>query len=147
MALRPSSRLLFRATAPALGGANPYFHFPRDVTRTVMRENWQFAGKAGMFSYREQQEYRNRNVSYGNIAIWWQSHLDVILNGLPIVYALGTLVVFLTFFAFKASGNMGPWWMGMHKVWFSLGTRGWAPGPVWFEEEARQKKIGLFAED
>eukprot|EP01062_Namystynia_karyoxenos_P022634 TRINITY_DN1869_c0_g1_i3.p3 TRINITY_DN1869_c0_g1~~TRINITY_DN1869_c0_g1_i3.p3 ORF type:complete len:148 (+),score=57.63 TRINITY_DN1869_c0_g1_i3:80-523(+) len=147
MAFRSSGALLMRQTAPCLAGHNPYFHFPRDVTRTVLRENWKFSGKLWMKSFREQYEYRNRNLSYGNVSIWWQSHWDVVFHSLPIAVSIVALLTLISWFPTKASGNMGPTWLGWQKFIFSLGTRGWEPGPVWFEEEARQKKIGLFAED
>ena len=70
--------MALRASRIALGTPNPYFSLPRNTTRTVMRENWRFAGKYLMLSHREQTEYTKRNFSYGSFVPFIQSHFDVI---------------------------------------------------------------------
>eukprot|EP01064_Diplonema_japonicum_P039312 TRINITY_DN981_c2_g2_i2.p1 TRINITY_DN981_c2_g2~~TRINITY_DN981_c2_g2_i2.p1 ORF type:complete len:146 (+),score=27.93 TRINITY_DN981_c2_g2_i2:63-500(+) len=145
MALRATKPALIKATQTALA-ANPYFHFPRDVTRTVLRENWRFTGMWLMLSQREQMEYRKRNHSYGNYAIWWQSHFDAILISVGMI---GTIIFFFTSYGYQWVRSFGyntDRQRAIYQILHSFGTRNGTPGSVWFEEEARQKKIGLFFE-
>eukprot|EP01060_Flectonema_neradi_P029786 TRINITY_DN419_c2_g2_i1.p1 TRINITY_DN419_c2_g2~~TRINITY_DN419_c2_g2_i1.p1 ORF type:complete len:139 (+),score=15.91 TRINITY_DN419_c2_g2_i1:47-463(+) len=138
--------MALRATRIALGGANPYYTVPRNATRTAMRENWKFTGRYLMLSHREQTEYVKRNYAYGASVPFLQSHFDVILTAVSWIAGLSIGICSAGF----------AWVYGLHfesdtqraiyQIVFSLGTLWGSPGPVWFEEEARQKKIGLFFE-
>ncbi|KAJ9446333.1 hypothetical protein DIPPA_02938 [Diplonema papillatum] len=145
MAMRLSKPLLFNATRTSLA-ANPYYHFPRNVTRTVMRENWKFTGMWLMNSQREQLEYKARNHSYGNFAIWWQNHFDAISQ---LTMGFATILFFIAAYSWPFLLALGIWndnTRAVYQIAMSMFTKTGSPGAVWFEEEARQKKIGLFFE-
>ena len=92
MALKLTKPSMMRATQALKGGmeGTPYFVIPRNVTKTVMRENWRFTGKWLMYSQREQLEYHARNLSYSNYHPNWQNHFDAIagiaLVGISVIY-------------------------------------------------------------
>lgn len=145
MAFRATQKNLLAATRVALAGS-PYYHMPKNVTKTVMRENWKFTGQWLMYSQREQMEYYARNASYGNFALWWQSHFDAIFTVFMIVVTISFWAAAMGAQWIRSFGYIDDNQRALFQILFSLGTRTGSPGAVWFEEEARQKKIGLFFE-
>eukprot|EP01061_Rhynchopus_euleeides_P014077 TRINITY_DN24421_c4_g1_i1.p2 TRINITY_DN24421_c4_g1~~TRINITY_DN24421_c4_g1_i1.p2 ORF type:complete len:145 (+),score=58.39 TRINITY_DN24421_c4_g1_i1:52-486(+) len=144
MALSVTKAQMMSASKTLLG-ANPYYMLPRNVTRTVMRENWRFTGTFLMNSQRDQLEYRQRNHSYGNFPNWWQCHFDAFFITFLTIFAVSSYIAGMSWSFMRALGADEGHAQFMQVV-MNFGMKGTSPGPVWFEEEARQKKLGLFKE-
>eukprot|EP00754_Rhynchopus_humris_P037999 Rhum_TRINITY_DN20700_c0_g1::Rhum_TRINITY_DN20700_c0_g1_i1::g.171888::m.171888 len=148
MSLKLTKPTMMRATRALNGGmeGTPYYVIPRNVTKTVMRENWRFTGRWLMYSQREQLEYKARNHSYSNFHDNWQNHFDAMMAVvLCLISTIYYIIAMADCFVDGAGLNTDTKKLIVHYI-MTFGMKSYTPPPVWFEEEARQKKIGLFFE-